>query len=379
MGRLLEAYPADSLVVLTGSHASRVSTTDGRLPCTHIFFPTSKGWGRWGIGRIRTALDWLRLSWLTVRVIRLIKLYSSTVIITILHGRFYFAVWAAARITRTPYIVFVHDYYLNDKRSIFGKIVRLGTQVALRDAAKVFAISPGMRERLQSDLGAESEVQLPATKAHPKDANQRVWIRNENPCIVYAGAITNAVEDCLGLLIQVLIDGALKPCGIDSSRIQLYSAISPEQVKARGWRHPDVHVSSWISQADLPRALSKADILFLPFSFREDVRDSIETAFPSKTADYLASGRPILVFGPKYSTLVSYASQEGFAEVVDEFNAEALARGIQNIALSPSRQKTLGTRSLETFSRNHDIERQRREVEQLLGKVASVKRAGPAS
>lgn len=331
------------------------------------------------MGRIRTALDWLRLPWLTVRVIRLIRLYASEVVVTILHGKFYFGVWAAARITRTPYIVFVHDYYLNDKRSIPSKIVRFVTRLALRDAAKVFAISPGMRERLQSDLGAKSEVQLPATKAHPTITNQRVWVRNENLCIVYAGAITNAVDDCLGLLIQALIDGALKRCGIDSARIQLYSAISPEQLKARGWRHPDVHVSSWISQADLPQALSKADILFLPFSFRKGVRDSIETAFPSKTADYLASGRPILVFGPKYSTLVRYASQERFAEVVDEFNADALARGIQNIALSPLHQRTLGTRSVETFSRNHDIEHQRREVERLLGKLARVQRAGPMS
>src|SRR5215469_4690634 len=139
MGRLLEGYPADSLVILTGSHATRVSTTDGRLPCTHIIFPTSKGWGSWGVGRIRTALDWLRLPWLTMRVIRLIRLYSREVVITILHGRFYFGVWAAARITRTPYVMFVHDYYLNDKRSIFGNIVHFGTRVALRDAAKVFA------------------------------------------------------------------------------------------------------------------------------------------------------------------------------------------------------------------------------------------------
>ena len=46
----------------------------------------------------------------------------------------------------------------------------------------------------------------------------------------------------------------------------------------------------------------------------------METAFPSKIADYLAAGKPILVFGPRYSSLVRYASEQGFAEIVDEFS-----------------------------------------------------------
>jgi hypothetical protein len=52
-------------------------------------------------------------------------------------------------------------------------------------------------------------------------------------------------------------------------------------------------------QSELPRILSSADILFLPYSFSQIARKAIETAFPSKIADYLAAGRPILVFGPK--------------------------------------------------------------------------------
>lgn len=344
---------------------------EGRLPCPHVTFYTSSGWGRWGLGRFRVAVDWLRLPLLVLLAVRQILQNSSDAIMTLLHGRFYFAAWAAGRITGKPLIVFVHDYFLSDTGSLSGKMVKVGTRAVLRSAARIYAVSDGMRQKLRNEFGVESHLQLPATKALIVEAAGRPWgVWNKNLRIVYAGAITRAVEDCLDLLIRVITDGGLKQHGIDTAEIQMFSKIQPEQVMALGWSHCSVKVTPWIPQSQVPQALAKADILFLPFSFREDMRDTTETAFPSKTADYLASGRPILVFGPNYSSLVKYASQQGFAEVVREFSSVSLARGILNIALSPSRQKTLATRSLEIFSRNHEIESQQDEFKLSLHEVA---------
>jgi glycosyltransferase involved in cell wall biosynthesis len=366
LARLLESYPADSLLILTGSHASNVSTTEGRLACPQITFPTSRGWGRWGLGRIRVALDWLRLPLLTLLAVRLIRRHSSQVVMTLLHGRFYFAACAAARITGTPYVVFVHDYYLDNKDSTFARLLRFGTGMVTRHAARVYAVSAGMQEKLKNEFGVDSELQMPATKTTLIAPSEVVRVGNEQLRILYAGAITTAVEDSLDMLIRIVADGGLKRFGINSAMLHVFSVIKPEQLRRRNWHHPDVHVSSWIPQDEIPQTLSRADILFLPFSFRDDERGTTETAFPSKTADYLASGRPILVFGPKYSTLVRYARQEGFAEIVDEFTTAALGKGIRNVALSQSRQRALARRSLETFAKSHDIERQRREFQSSL-------------
>src|ERR1700719_3870968 len=61
MSRLLQDYPPDRIAVLTGSRYLRVSPEEGRLGCEHIPFPTTKGWGRWGLGRIKNAIDWLMI------------------------------------------------------------------------------------------------------------------------------------------------------------------------------------------------------------------------------------------------------------------------------------------------------------------------------
>jgi glycosyltransferase involved in cell wall biosynthesis len=311
-------------------------------------------------------LDWLRLPLLAFLCIRLIRRNSIEAIVTLFHGRFYLAAFAAAQLTRTPYIAFVHDDYVSDRRSIWKGALYLATRTVARHAAHIYAVSPAMQEKLRFEFAVQSEVQLPATKAHFKDSTNTNEKDNDSLLIVYAGSITNAVEDSVRMLVEIIMNGTLREYGIPSAKIQLFTSLRPDQVRAWGWDHPDVRLCPWISQTEIPKALSQADILFLPFSFRSDLRHAIEASFPSKTADYVASGRPILVFGPKYSSLVRYATEEGFAEVVDEFNPVVLAHGIHRIASSSVHQKRLATRALEVFSTNHDIERQRSQFQLLV-------------
>jgi glycosyltransferase involved in cell wall biosynthesis len=183
--------------------------------------------------------------------------------------------------------------------------------------------------------------------------------RSGGTVILFAGTIGYTVDDCLDLLAGLITTGQLKEYGVLGARLRLCAALTKEELQKRGWNHPDIEVRGWVSQMELHEELCNADILFLPYSFSENARKAVETAFASKTADYLAAAKSILVFGPKNSTLVRYASEQGFAEVVDEFSSAALARGIQNIELSPAYRERLVARALEVFSANHDIEVQR--------------------
>jgi glycosyltransferase involved in cell wall biosynthesis len=153
------------------------------------------------------------------------------------------------------------------------------------------------------------------------------------------------------------------------AKLHLCATMTAAEMRNHGWNHPAIVAKGWVSQSELARELSSADILFLPYSFSKISRDAVETAFPSKTADYLAGGKPILVFGPKNSSLVRYASDQGFAEIVYEFNGAALARGIRKIASSPSYGKRLADRALEVFSSNHDIKCQRNKFYLTLGRI----------
>jgi glycosyltransferase involved in cell wall biosynthesis len=222
-----------------------------------------------------------------------------------------------------------------------------------------------MQETIRRNFGVDAELQPPAT--------ERRECRPARPAgreisIVYAGSITSAVEDNLKLLASLITSGKLSEHGVDA-KLHLYTVLKQEQRREWGWDHPNIVIHAWVVQAELPGVLCTADILFLPFSFAPEERHTVETAFPSKTADYLASGTPILVFGPKYSTLVGYARREGFGEIVMEADGELLVQAIQRVAGDPGHREMLSRRALAVFSKYHDMGRQRADFVRLLNTI----------
>jgi glycosyltransferase involved in cell wall biosynthesis len=364
MSRLLRDYPPDRIVVLTSSRYLSVSPKEGRLACSHIAFPTTKAWGHWGLGRIKNAIDWLMIPVLGLVTAYLIRKRRIDVMMTIVHGKFFIAAAMAGWITRTPYIAVVHDDTVTPilrKSPLLKYVLRPSVRRVLRGASHIYAISPEMQQLLKSEYGVDSELQRPGTERDRRSdsAVTKLSAHPDSAVILFAGAITDTVQDSLKLLAEILVTGKLRVYGIQSAELHLYTQLSPEKIRDWGWDHPSISVHGWVSQQELQGVLQSADILFLPFSFSEKVRYAVESAFPSKTADYLAAGKPILVFGPPYSSLVHYGAQEGFAEIVTEFSAGALARGIHNIVAYPEHQDTLASRALEVFSQHHDIDRQR--------------------
>ena len=96
----------------------------------------------------------------------------------------------------------------------------------------------------------------------------------------------------------------------------------------------------------LERLRAEADALFVPMSFDDSDRNNMEMAFPSKLADYTATGLPLLIYGPSYCSAVIWARENpGVAEVV---GAEAaLTDAITSLATQPEHRLALGTSALK--------------------------------
>jgi glycosyltransferase involved in cell wall biosynthesis len=361
MSRLLCEYPPDTITVLTSTRFARVSPKEGRLHCDEITVPLSEGYGRFGLGRLRILLNWLRIPVIAFKVRQLIREREIAAILTVLHGHFCFAAGLAGWITDIPYIVVVHDDYVSEM-NFLGRWL---SRAVIRGAAHIYCVSPGMKQSIERNFGVDAELQPPATERHEHE-----YVRHADGevSIVYAGSITSAVEDNLKLLAAVITSGRLSEQGVDA-KLHFYTVLKEEKRREWGWDHPKIIFHGWVGQSELPDVLRTADILFLPFSFAPEERHTVKTAFPSKTADYLASGTPILVFGPEYSTLVDYARREGFGEIVMEPDGELLVRAIQRIARDAGHREMLSQRALTVFSRHHDIAQQRAAFVRLLNSM----------
>jgi len=372
MSRLLQDYPPDRLVVLTSSRYLRVSPQEGRLACDHIAFPTTRGWGRWGLGRIKEAIDWLMVPLLALFCAWVIRQRRIRLMISVAHGRFFIAAAIASWLTSVPLILAVHDdwVHMHQRRAHFLKpCFRPLFRFAVRRAAHIYSVSVGMQEFVRNTCGRESELQLPAVAPYASEelaGATPAGLAKEPIRILYAGGIVEHAES----LVRLIKTGKLEQYGVRTCSLDLYVPLTKEHFSELGWEHELINLQGWVSHVELRRALCHADVLFLPLSFAKEEIPAVIAGFPTKTADYLACGRPILVFAPEYCSLVRYARQYGFAEVVTEPSDDALAKGIRDVVSSPTHREELVARALSVFSTNHDIFKQRQNFRQLAAELA---------
>jgi len=370
--RLLAQHPSDCLTVITSKEGMTASQPTGLLNCPHIALLSFSSLSPWTRPLVRAA-NLFALAVVALRTMVEIRRKRVQALITVVQGRYYLAAAFAAWITATPHVTIVHDNFVDATAiplSAARRTMRRLTRKILRNASHVYAVSPEMQRLVSRECGVESEIQLPSTEAPARLTRSDAAIpRQGGPVILFAGTIGYTVRDCLDLLVDLIASGKLERYGVAGARLHLCANVTDAEKRSYGWDNENIVCRGWVPQSELANVITDADILFLPYSFSETARDAVETAFPSKTADYLAAGKPILVLGPEYSSLVRYASEQDFAEIVKEFSPDALAGGIAKIALSPVYRENLANRALEVFSANHDIERQRRKFYLMLKKI----------
>jgi hypothetical protein len=109
----------------------------------------------------------------------------------------------------------------------------------------------------------------------------------------------------------------------------------------------------------------------LPYSFLPQEKPFRTTSFPAKTADYLASGRPILIFSPPDSSIVEYAREFDFACIVTKPTKDALAAGIGQLCSSREYRDRLAANAFRTLAANHSVSRQRQRLYDVLSAAAA--------
>ena len=134
----------------------------------------------------------------------------------------------------------------------------------------------------------------------------------------------------------------------------LYTTQTLDQLEAEG-----VHAIDWLrvralEPAGVPGALTSAAALFLGLSFEPRWRHVGEVAFPTKLAEYMAAGRPILVNAPATSTAARYVREHRAGVVVDEPDVNALIEALRTILEDRSLSVALGEGARRVAELNHD-------------------------
>lgn len=216
-----------------------------------------------------------------------------------------------------------------------------------RRAASRFCVSRPMEREYERRFGVPGDVLLPS-----RDAQAVVFSKpREAPStpvhsakIFYAGSITRQ-----GFREVDAIAGVLKKHG---HRLILYSGTKPPE----GFTPQHIQRRDPVPAVELVQRLhEQADLLLLYTDFSSAMREIVKTLFPSKLVDYTAAAAPIVLAAPDYACIVDYLrSRPTAAELVTDNNPEVVASAIEQLLADPERRDLLANGAVEAGMKDFD-------------------------
>jgi glycosyltransferase involved in cell wall biosynthesis len=94
-------------------------------------------------------------------------------------------------------------------------------------------------------------------------------------------------------------------------------------------------------------ALASADALLVVMSFEKEHELFMRTSFTTKFLDYVAFGKPVILWGPEYCTPVRVARKHGGAAVVSSSDTGAVVSLCRQIATGSALSEKLSNEALQ--------------------------------
>ena len=229
------------------------------------------------------------------------------------------------------------------------------------------AISDYMAKEYKRRYGKEFTVfHNPINIDFWKSSQKKKYSLPQHPVLLYAGRIGLGIDQSLETIAE-----AIRQVNQDlriKIRFTLQTSETPVWIK----NYDFIEHRSLVSYNKLPEVFSEADFLILPYDFSEKSINFIKYSMPTKAPEYMASGTPIIVFGPNDTAMVEYAKNHQWAKVVTKNNHIVLAKAIKELLKSEGLRKELSQNAVYLAETKHDSKRVTHEFATLLQSVTNI-------
>ncbi len=370
MRKLLGRFPQDRLTIMTSAYnmenLSNRGYAGGLLDVPHIVVHPWRSSLR-GTHRLLRCLSVAKIM-VGTAVSAALRARRDTTILALPYGAEYgselfVSAYLAHKLSGAPLVVYEMDEW---RASLVGgginahiseALEKLFHQRILRAARKVWVMSDQMAEDLSARFGVKAE-ELPSCIEVDKFARHRHGERanHEEFRIVFTGSVYTPQSGAIRNVLE-----AIRSRSDVNPSLVIYSSQSEDEITRQGIAGPRLRVERSVPYEKVPELFTDADALLLPFSFDEDQKSVVSTSLPSKSVEYLASGVPVIVHAPPYSTVARLARDEGWAEVVDKPDVGQLGDALARLANDEPLRKRLVTNALRVARSRYDLVRRRRE------------------
>jgi len=242
---------------------------------------------------------------------------------------------------------------------------------SLLERAKVrIAISEDMRVEYEKRYGMPFvAVHNPVDLARVRRSQRSQWERHGGPFKVrYGGRVGPGIGTSLVDVGRAV--AALRSSGID---IELEVATSSAREPAlRDLAALDgVHIRPMAPYEALPAELAGADVLVMPYDFDAMSEKLMRFSMATKTAEFMASGTPVLVYAPESFAVSRYAHGSGWGVAVTTRGPAAVQHQLVELLSDSKLRENLGRRAIEIAGKAHDAAVVREQFRGLLSTAAS--------
>lgn len=348
--RLLESYPRGKLWIVEDRSAQSlpirrlggVRYASARLIGSRL---RATRFSRWYAG-----ISCIAASWFDGTVGKVSAEMSPEAVITVAHGSMWIAAAKYALRNELPLHLLIHDDWVNVTPATClppRYLKRLFRDIYLRASSR-FCVSQFMCEEYLRRYGVEGTVLYPsrAVESYPADevaANGRVVV---GLVAAFAGTInSNGYARLIGSLAKQLAKR--------NGQLLLFGPHTLDSLRNWSLTADNIRSEGLVDSRDLIRILrERVDVLFAPMSFDGGGEmENMKMGFPSKLADYTATGLPVLICGPRYCSAVQWATDNApVAEVVTSEDPLELGAALDRLTASSYREM-LARRALDVGER----------------------------
>jgi glycosyltransferase involved in cell wall biosynthesis len=194
-----------------------------------------------------------------------------------------------------------------------------------------FCTSDGMQEVLGSHPNSHVIYPMPGRHSLP----EKPWPpSNKKFRLVYVGSVQNFYGRMLSALIEKMEmtkDSEIVVVGPNADwRLDLLN-----RAKANGT------YLGFTSPEQAADVMASADALLVVMSFEKEHELFMRTSFTTKFLDYVAFGKPVILWGPEYCTPVRVARKHGGAVVLTQNDPNAIISACSQIAGDPAWREQL--------------------------------------
>ena len=201
-----------------------------------------------------------------------------------------------------------------------------------------FCTSDGMQEMLGSHPNSHVIYPMPGKYRVPEE---NAWPRSNGKFrLVYVGGVENFYGRMLCSLIKKIettTDLELIVIGPDADWPKQLLERALAKGTYLGFKPPD----------EAAQVLVGADALLVVMSFEKEHELFMRTSFRTKFLDYVAFGKPVILWGPEYCTPVHVARTHGGAAVVSCSDADKVVALSRQIAADSALNEKLSNEALQ--------------------------------